>query len=189
MAVSVIQDRNNLFMETISGHIGEWLASRPKEGEKNNAIVTNKRQFGKVADLLYNQDNIAFISIESTSDVADYYHYKDNKHYLPSGDNVLNLEFDDVDNTLQIAENKWARTISEEQAEQIVDFIERHLGYDFIIHCRAGKSRSQAIYRYIMDVYTDLYEESFINAYNRCSTPNIDVLAKLKRAFRKRSNS
>ena len=90
------------------------------------------------------------------------------QHPLYECDNVLNVNFYDDD------------TITFETAVKIVNFIYRCHELHFLIHCGAGKSRSQAVVRFILDTYTDI--NWMTNPDNPCVTPNIDVLIKLKKA-------
>ncbi len=106
-------------------------------------------------------------------------------------DNVLNLEFDDVNEDIVIWKGHTFYGITDEQAEQIVDFIEKHKGKDFYIHCRAGKSRSIAVATYILDMYGEEYgynEKESCRKDNPCKIPNINVLTKLKRTYYKKFN-
>lgn len=162
----------------------KWIAERDSYDHKC-VIVTNRIVFRDVVDLLKPLDDIAYISIESTEDCANYYHFENNSHYLESADNVLNLEFDDLEEDAHLYDCTF-RTISEEQAEQILDFIERNMGKHFVIHCRAGKSRSQGVLRFIFDMYGDVYAPCQVNGFNPCMTPNGEVVRKLKRAYYKR---
>ena len=151
------------------------------------------------------EDNskFAFISIIGTEQVIDDYlgehgtrHFFNHNH-----PNVMNLEFDDVGkdfdftyntNVFGSADEVDARlihfkTISEEQAKECVDFIDNNIGKTFVIHCRAGRSRSQAIYRYIVDMYEE-YKDCKGNLDNPCLTPNQEVVRKLKREYYKKHN-
>ena len=139
------------------------------------------------------KDDKAFISIIGTEECRKYYLEEDTNHWFSNctEDNVLNLEFDDVNEE----EVKWNNIIlkgmSDRQAEQIVDFIEKHKGKDFYIHCRAGKSRSIAVATYILDMYGEEYgynEKESCRKDNPCKTPNINVLTKLKRTYYKKFN-
>lgn len=121
----------------------------------------------------------AFISIVNTDDVIknvmdgeEIKHYFSREHY-----NVCNLTFDDVSEDIECDGYK-ATAMSSEQAKQLFDFIEDRIAdgtTEFIIHCYAGKSRSQAVGRYIHDMYGgegDLLEYC-----------NIAVLTLLKRKY------
>ena len=81
--------------------------------------------------------------------------------------------------------------ISDKQAELIVNFIEKHKSKNFYISCRAGRSRSAAICRYLLDIYGEEYgynEKESCRKENPCMTPNINVLTKLKRVYYKKFN-
>lgn len=160
--------------------IKEWKINRNKNN-KHNVIVCSRNDFPVFADILLDCQNIAFISIENTEDCAQHYRFA-NEHYLKDNDNILNIEFDDIEDDIEIDKLTF-RTITQEQADKIVDFIESHLDCDFIIHCRAGKSRSQAIFRFMMDFYPSFYEECELNRLNPCLTPNMEVVRKLKRNY------
>lgn len=98
----------------------------------------------------------------------------ENDHFFSNGTpNVLNVKFDDV------SEEEDGNFIDNNTAESIVDFIDNHIGCNFYIHCYAGRSRSQAVARYIMDMYPNIEWET--RKSNPCTSPNIDVLCKLKR--------
>ena len=139
------------------------------------------------------QDDKAFIQIIGTPDALENYLLEDTKHYFANcnADNVLNLAFDDVNKDKVNFYGVEFMGITDTQAEQIVDFIERHKGKNFYISCRAGKSRSQAVARYILDMYGEEYgynERKSCRKSNPCLTPNINVLTKLKRAYYKKFN-
>ena len=89
-------------------------------------------------------ERTAVISICNVGE--SYKHMFDNNH-----ENVLNVEFDDVS-------EKDPNFIDKETAKRIVEFIDKNISCDIYIHCDAGKSRSQAVARYIMDVYPHDWE-------------------------------
>ena len=105
----------------------------------------------------------AYISIIGTPECLNYYLDEGNtRHYLKGHPNVLNLDFDDIGDDVMYNGHHF-RTISIEQAEQAVDFIERMIEEDvshILIHCRAGFSRSRAfaefIYRYCKENGVDV---------------------------------
>ncbi len=148
------------------------------------------------------KEDYAFISIIGTKQVREEYLGEfDTEHYFKENHpNVLNLEFDDVGEDFDFSFKPMAlngekgkeriihfKTISEEQAEQCVDFIEKNIGKKFLIHCRAGRSRSQSFFRVISDFYEE-YNNCKGNLDNPCVTPNQEVIRKLKRAYYKRNN-
>jgi hypothetical protein len=161
-----------------------------KNTRKKNALVFSKPGFKKVADFLKDRDDIAFISIESTEECARYWLEQekgdyDNEHYLPGGPRVLNLEFDDLMSDREYQGHIF-RSISGEQAREIVDFIDKNFGRHFIIHCKSGVSRSQGVFRYILDTFPEFYEETEYNQDNPCITPNYTVVTSLKSAYREK---
>lgn len=164
-----------------------------------NVLVYNHNDFDKECVQLNiddsnveNQEDYAFISIIGTLQVIDeYLGEHGTKHYFNANHkNVLNLDFDDVSKDRDFkyqtlnGETKVIRVkaISEEQAEQCLEFIENNIGKIFIIHCRAGRSRSQAFFRFITDFF-EPYRNCNGNLANRCVTPNPEVLRKLKKAY------
>ena len=162
-----------------------WIKHKDDDLTKLTSIVSNKKDFPMICNLTKNCTNIAYISIESTEKCAKFCKFShDNTHYLENSENVLNIEFDDVEE-----DNEVAKSITEEQAKTIVDFIYKHikLRNHFIIHCRAGQSRSQAVYKFIRDIAGDIYEPVSININNPCLTPNNKVLTMLKRVIWKSS--
>lgn len=96
--------------------------------------------------------NTAFISIIGTPECLTYYLDEGNtKHYFCNHNNVLNLDFDDISDDVMYNGHHF-KTISMEQAEKTVDFVENSIknGVDTIkIHCRAGMSRSRAVAEFI----------------------------------------
>lgn len=136
-------------------------------------------------------ENSAFISILSTSDVSEYYGYICHYCYFRKPhDNVIVLHFDDItsDTKTFVDGNRIARCISDEDSIRLVQFIDSNAGKDIYIHCMAGKSRSQAVVRYILDNYSNFYGEADLNPDNPCLYPNVHVKCKLNRALRKLSD-
>ena len=126
-------------------------------------------------------EGICVISIIGTPSVLkDYLEEPDTVHFFPTGTpRVLNLEFDDITTDRITRNGITAVGITNEQASQIVHFLEwaisENLG--FMIHCRAGRSRSQAIVRYVKSRWPGPWET---NPYNPDDTPNYYVLGKLR---------
>ena len=150
---------------------------------KRKVIVYPKKDFKEVDK---SRLDTAIISIECTGECRKYYLLEekgdsDSEHILPSGNRVLNLDFDDLDHDREYKGHHF-KTITEEQAIEAVNFIEANIGKDFIIHCGAGRSRSQGFFRFIIDTYPDYYEECEENKRNPCITPNMEVVRKLKAA-------
>lgn len=141
-----------------------------------------------------NDDNVeslgdeAFISIIGTDECLKYYlEEEDTKHYFKENHpNVLNLEFDDLGQDL-VWHGHLFKTISDEQSQALFEFIERNLGCNFTIHCRAGMSRSQAVGCFIHDMYPQFYNEvdTDLSTLSRAHV-NQEVMRKLKRRFRER---
>lgn len=75
-------------------------------------------------------------------------------------------------------------TFNFNEAARLVMFIDKYVksGADFYIHCGAGISRSQAVVRYILDVYVNTNWET--RKSNPCITPNEHIVRMLKRAAR-----
>lgn len=124
-------------------------------------------------------DNIAFISILGTSDSLKYVGEEDNSHFFKKPNrSVLNIEFDDVDSDTNIDGYNF-KAISQEQADEIFNFIENNVGKTFLIHCRAGESRSAAVGQFIKEIYSDIYSENKDEwkTYNHC------VYRKLYRSY------
>lgn len=118
----------------------------------------------------------AVISIAETPECRKYYGWESEElHLLPSGPEVLNLEFDDISE-----ETRPPFTgMTQDQARQIIEFIDSHKDCDLVVHCRAGKSRSQGVVRFILDYYPEIWGET--NPENPCVSPNYFVVAGLKR--------
>ena len=129
--------------------------------------------------------NLAFISIIGTPQVlSDYLEEPLTEHWFKRNHpNVLNLDFDDVGHDLQFVNCEF-KAMSPKQAKETVEFIERNLGKDFIIHCRAGVSRSQAIGCFIYDFYKEhFYEEQ---PYLKRDFANKGVFMALKKVLYER---
>ena len=138
------------------------------------------------------QTDMAFISIIGTPECLKYYLDEGKtKHYFSDGHlNVLNLDFDDIDCYVDYNGHLF-KTMSMEQAEATIDFIENmvRMGVGEIkIHCRAGYSRSRAvaefIYRYCKENDVDVeYDDR-----NDFSTLlNQGVLRRLNNAYWKKN--
>ena len=129
---------------------------------------------------------VAVISICCTEPVAKNfvssgYCGVEDVHYFADAENVLNIDFDDIFTATKDCGYYVATCITNEQALEIVKFIEAHKDCDFYLHCNAGKSRSQAVVRYIIDAYSDEYEIE-LNPNFPCEYPNEFVLDALRRA-------
>lgn len=134
--------------------------------------------------------NMAFISIIGTPECLNYYLDEgDTRHYFKDHKNVLNLEFDDIGDDV-LYNGHLFKTITMEQAEKTVNFIEEMIGngVDAIEgHCRAGMSRSRAVFEFIYrfcrehDIPLD-YEDrnDYTTMYNH------GVLSRLNHAYWKK---
>jgi protein-tyrosine phosphatase len=142
-----------------------------------------------------NDDNVestnkAFISIIGTPECLTYYLDEGNtKHFFKDHPNVLNLDFDDISTDVDY-DGHIFKTMRMEQAEKTVDFIEKMIekGVDIIEgHCRAGYSRSRAIfefiYRYCQDKGIDIEYE---DRNNYTTILNQGVLRRLNHAYWKK---
>lgn len=134
-------------------------------------------------------NTIAIISINSRIPT-------DGETHLCNGDNVLNLDFDDID-PVSIGLNEDATEYSftdkkvyfftSAMAKEAIDFIEKHKEKSFYIHCSAGISRSQAFVKYIKNIYFDNDWET--NPGNPCIHANGFVFQKLMHAYRSREEN
>ena len=149
--------------------------------------------------------NIAIISINNGKDAGTDSEY----HACEDAYNVLNLNFDDVDPLVfglseneetYMYENKYApgtyttlEFFNDKMAKRAVKFIEDNLnrdklnGVNFLIHCSAGVSRSQAFVKFIKNVYYEYEWET--NPNNPCMHPNGFVFQKLMHAYRSRETN
>lgn len=126
-------------------------------------------------------DNVAIISIAGTPEIQENYLKDKEDHWFEEGPNVLNLNFDDVPEDVYEYDGFTFYGLDMNDAKRAVEFITRNIDKDIYINCRAGKSRSQAFVRFVLDCFPDRDNE--INLNNPPSTPNIDVLTKLKRVY------
>lgn len=136
--------------------------------------------------------NMAFISIIGTPECLTYYLDEGNtKHYFKDHPNVLNLDFDDIEDDVMYNGHHF-KTMRMEDAEKAIDFIETNINNGvtkFYIHCRAGYSRSRAfgefIYRYCKEHGIEVeYDDR--NDYT--TMLNSGVLRRLNHAYWKKHN-
>lgn len=121
----------------------------------------------------WNDENVpedaCFICIGCTPDCQDYsggmFSLIDQFDFQKPHENVLQLRFDDIDQEElkvedQVNEGRYynLKGISKDQAKDLISFIENNVYNErhFYIHCNAGRSRSQAVVRYILDVYRNV---------------------------------
>lgn len=144
-------------------------------------------------------NHVAVISICSPNDEDPDHWFSD--MYRP--DKILNVDFDDVSPEQWLGNDKYdialgvqsskdfeyylkdegitLKAITFDQANKIVEFINRNKDCHFYVHCSAGLSRSQAVVRYILDTYPEVHWD--LNPNNPPKTPNMHVLRMLKRAL------
>lgn len=145
----------------------------------------------KCIEMAVNDDNVSdfdnvFIDIVNTKECQELFKKDISTHYFKeSHDNVLLLVFDDIEED-EVCDGRQLKALSNEQAEMAVDFIEKNIGKDIMVCCIAGKSRSQAFFRFVTDFYPSDYQFCQENEKNPCISPNVDVVAKLKRAYYKK---
>ena len=154
-------------------------------------------------------DDVAIISIGTPE---DYYGNEGNHWFKEHHDNVLNIDFFDVDffefferlahkedgKNLSIYSTYERTYIKEEgedntsyiyecfnheQAEEVVKFILANIGKDFYIHCYAGQSRSQAIALFILTHFNKYYDYTSLNKKNLPGVPNQWVLDCLNNVY------
>lgn len=154
---------------------------------KRTVKVYSKPEFRRHLDEFKNDPGTAIISIECTPDCVKYRLEADkgdfdNEHLLESSERVLNLDFDDVPGPYDLHyKEHWMLSMSGKQAYEIVRFIEKHVEEErsFVIHCKAGESRSRAIGEFILEFFGNKYMDG--NPDNPISEVcNVDVLTKLK---------
>lgn len=135
--------------------------------------------------------NMGFISIIGTPECLTYYLDEGNtKHFFKDHSNVLNLDFDDIENDVMYHGHHF-KTMRMEQAERVINFIEKMIekGVDDIyIHCRAGVSRSRAVGEmiYIYCKENDINVE-YADRNDYTTMLNSGVLRKLKHAYWKKN--
>lgn len=161
-------------------------------------FVYSHKDFNELCELRGWNDNnipseIAFISICNTEECARYWQsveqggHFDEHWFKRDHSNVLNLDFDDIMEEEQAlgelcGKTMHAKGLSDEQAAVLYKFILANKDKDFFIHCSAGKSRSQAVCKFIMT----MYENCETRLDNPCLYPNVFVSNKLLRLFYKR---
>ena len=117
--------------------------------DKKNTFAVNRYIFPEIVDMLSDCKDIAFISISETKDCVEYNKFEDYGHYLQDSENVLNVDFDDLE----------------------CDFTFE--GYNF----------KAAISEFLLQMFSDKYEECNANWINSDKTPNGEVLRQLKRIY------
>ncbi len=111
-------------------------------------------------------DNTVLISISSDLE---------NKPNLKvSGDNVLKVYFPDVTARIERG-GVFHDPMHGDTAMEILAFIKKHLGKNFIVHCHAGVSRSSAICLFMHVIHGYELKENFWAV----SSPNTHVIGEL----------
>lgn len=159
----------------------EWLERWKTERNSfayKTCLVFNKSTFPLVCKQLSDCNDLAYISIECSNDLVAAHRIQDNNHYLEPSDHVLNIDFDDVEE-----DRPNCHAITEEQGKILYDFIKQQVEdrRHFIIHCNAGRSRSQGVARAIYDIFNEQYKPNGYNNFNPCQTPNQAVVAAIKK--------
>lgn len=121
--------------------------------------IFGKREFDKLMiennitdENVESRDSIFFISITDTPELLSKLGFNEdrNNHYFKEDhENVINLDFDDVENDGESSPTKKdrdTRAFSEKQAKRLYEFIKQHKDKETcIVHCMAGISRSGAV--------------------------------------------
>lgn len=163
--------------------IKEWKERR-NDYDRKSVIVVPRRLFKEVYDLLSSCDDIVFISIENIDNaIWSKTTYRPQMHLVPNAINVLNLDFDDVEKTGYDDYNNLWKAMDAEEGIVTARFIKQHFGKHFVVHCTAGRSRSQGVRRAILDLFPETYGENEYTLVNPCLTPNHAVVAAIKRPF------
>ena len=134
------------------------------------------------------QTKMAFISIIGTQECIKYWLQENDKHYFKDHPNVLNLDFDDIEDDVLYNGHKF-QTMNMEQAEEAVNFIETMLDKvdTFFIHCKAGMSRSRAFGEFIYRICIERDIEIVYEDRDDYTTVlNHGVLRRLNHAFWKK---
>lgn len=134
--------------------------------------------------------NMAFISIIGTPECLEYYLDEgDTKHYFnDKHNNVLNLDFDDISTDVKY-DGHIFKTMTMEQAEKAVDFIENMVNDDkaiLYIHCRAGMSRSRAFGEFVYRTFVKDFDIEYEDRNDYTTLLNQGVLRRLNHAYWKK---
>lgn len=137
-----------------------FVLAKPQFNEimANNGIDdSNVEQKGK---------NIALISINDTMGAWSV------SWFNGDHENVLCLWFDDVETDLQVSptNQNTCRAFTEDQAKQIIKFVDANSDRDFLVHCSAGISRSGAVGAFILDYLQG--DKDHFKQYNSHISPN-----------------
>jgi len=151
-----------------------------------NAMQQNNITDNNIEDFT----DLAIISITCGDNSKDNFmsirHGTNDEHYFKRNHaNVLNIEFYDIDNEVEINGKKYL-PFNAEQAKRVIDFIEVNQNKNYIIHCHAGISRSGAVAQFITDFYGWSDKSTFRFQYGKRIVPNAEVTKKLKEEWIRR---
>lgn len=119
-------------------------------------------------------DRYAVISIQDTHTNGFGIQFTTSKSCV----DVLTLFFDDIDKDVE-----GAKLFSEEQAEQIIRFIQKNEAAEtLLVHCYGGESRSRAVGAFALEMLGESSKRLFETGH-----PNLYVYNTLKDAFVKSS--
>jgi predicted protein tyrosine phosphatase len=123
-------------------------------------------------------EDYVFISILNTDVIGDNVGYfKSNKS------NVLILNFNDIEEDVEVSPGIFSRTISNNQSMEIIEFINRNkeiiINGKCVVHCSAGVSRSGAVGLFINNYFS--FDEDLFRYFNSNIIPNKTVLDALIR--------
>ena len=103
-------------------------------------VMAHYAPFG-MEEMAEKQDTYAVISIQDTHTGGFGFEFRPNKYCK----DVLTLYFDDI-----TKEVEGAVMFSEEQARQIIDFVQKNKPVEtLLIHCYGGESRSRAVAAFV----------------------------------------
>ena len=160
--------------------------------------VYSHRNFDEIVKRMGLNDNnvedkkdTAFISIIGTDECIKTYLKEDGtKHYFNvNHSNVLNLEFDDLEEDMMWKGHQF-KTITQEQIGETLSFIDSCIKNGvtrIILHCRAGISRSRAIAEAIAQIYENEHEIDYSERNEYIPVLNQGVLRKIKQYIREQN--
>ena len=152
----------------------------------HNKFISEVQRLG-ITDENVKEHNTAFIQIGNT----DSYEIDTLPFILKDNENVLSLRFDDCDevfNTPIIGGLEYISQypMSEFQAEVIFSFIEKNKDKEtFLVHCRAGQSRSGGIVKFLGEYFEIPY--NIIHKDNPRIYPNQRIVSLLRQIKEKKN--
>ena len=141
--------------------------------------IWSKPQFNSaLGKLNINDQNVEEIPETCFISINDTHGQWSESWFNEDHSNVIRLWFDDISSDLETSSptnNISVRAFTIEQAQQILDFIEKNKNKKtFIVHCTAGLSRSSGVGLFINDYFGLDYHQFMRN--NPRSLPNQHVL-------------